>query len=172
MRWMKHLGIAAMAAVLPHAALAKASQATATFVKKAEMSGEFEVGSSRLAGSKAQSQAVKDFAAMMVKDHTDASGKLREAATKEGLSPETATKLDDKHARQMKALEDAKPGTFDKTYIDQQRRAHEEAVDLFRSYTKSEKADGAVKQFAVETLPVLEQHLKKVKDLGKDTSGS
>lgn len=169
---MRIFVLAVLAAALPSLAMAKPNQTTQTFVKKAEISGEFEVGSSRLAQDKAMSPAVKDFAAMMIKDHTAASEKLRAAAQKEGLSPEQVSRLDDRHAKQMKALESAKPDEFDKLYLDQQRRAHEEAVDLFRSYANSKSSEGAVKQFASETLPTLEEHLKHVKDLARGSSGS
>jgi predicted outer membrane protein len=46
------------------------------FFKHAAEGGIAEVEAGKLAQSKGNSQAVKDFGAMMVKDHTDANAKL------------------------------------------------------------------------------------------------
>jgi putative membrane protein len=136
----------------------------ATFVQKAEESGEFEIASSDLAKHKAHGPDVKKFAQQMITDHTEAADKLKTAAANAGVKPERVNKMSAKHAQDMEKLEKAKPSEFDAIYVDIQKKAHEEAVDLFRNY--AEGGDNAeLRRFAQETLPVLETHLNHVKSI-------
>jgi putative membrane protein len=61
-------------------------------------------------------------------------------------------------------LNGARQEDFDKTYAKQQVSAHEDAEKLFSKY--ADRGDNeAVKAFAVETLPVIKQHLEDAKKL-------
>jgi putative membrane protein len=55
-------------------------------------------------------------------------------------------------------LRGAKAADFDHRYLVQQVAAHKEAQILMRGYAKSGD-NGAVKSFAAETLPAVEDHL-------------
>jgi putative membrane protein len=55
-----------------------ASSPDETFYKRAAEGGIFEVDAGKLAQDKGNSQQVKDFGAMMVKDHSAANEKLKE----------------------------------------------------------------------------------------------
>lgn len=134
------------------------------FVAKAEEAGEFEIGSSRLAKNKSQNAAVKQFADQMITDHTAAAEKLRAVAQLQGVGADKANALTPAHQADMERLEKATVSEFDALYVDMQRKAHEDAVALFRSYADGGK-DAKLKQFAIETLPTLEQHLAHVKTL-------
>jgi putative membrane protein len=57
-----------------------------SFFKQAAEGGIAEVDAGTLAQSKGNSQAVKDFGAMMVKDHSAANEKLKSVATAENVS--------------------------------------------------------------------------------------
>lgn len=162
------MALCAVVMLLPALAVAredKSSLSTAEFVKKAEIGGEFEVGSSRLAQDKAKTPQVKEFAEMMIKDHTDANKKLREAAKEAGLKPETATKLDAKNFDRMEQLERIAAKDFDRLYMEFQRTAHQEAISLFQDYIESSAADGPLKKYAKSTLPILEEHLLKANEI-------
>jgi putative membrane protein len=54
---------------------------------------------------------------------------------------------------------------FDKTYLDQQRAAHQEAITLHRGY--AENGDNPqLRSVAIGGLPMLERHLKSIERIG------
>jgi putative membrane protein len=158
---MKH--VLATAALILFAMPALAVE-NATFVQRAEESGEFEIGSGDLAKNKGKSAGVKEFGQQMVTDHTAVGEKLKKAAADAGVKPEAVNALSPKHAADMEKLQKAKAGEFDALYIQQQTEAHQEAADLFKDYARNAD-DPILKRFAQETLPTLEMHLYHVKKL-------
>jgi putative membrane protein len=136
-----------------------------TFVKKATESGDFEVTSSELAQDKSQSADVKEFAAMMIKDHTEAAQKLEKVSTEAGIKPENkGVGQKTAHTADLEKLQNAEGGEFDAAYIAIQQTAHEEAVKLFSDYSK-DGDDPKLKQFASDTLPTLQMHLEHASKL-------
>jgi putative membrane protein len=135
----------------------------ASFVKSVGGASAFEIGSSKLALEKSQSDDVKTFAQQMVDDHTKAGEKLTAILKDEGSPPPEMT-FAPKQADAMKLLEAAKGADFDAAYISLQTGAHMEAVALFRTYA-GKPDDQKVGGFAKETLPTLEMHLDHVKML-------
>ena len=78
------------AAALLLATVALADSPDSGFYKKAAEGGMSEVELGQLAQQKASTSAVKDFGAMMVKDHTAANDKLKAlAASKQVTLPES-----------------------------------------------------------------------------------
>jgi putative membrane protein len=149
---------------LPMIALA-ASNPDASFYKSAAEGGIAEVDAGHLAQDKGNSQQVKDFGAMMVKDHTAANERLQTlAASKELTLPTTAS------VRQMaaKAKLDVLSGdTFDKSYVKNQIAAHRQTIALFRKEISSGQ-DADAKAFATATLPTVRAHLKAVNAIAAD----
>lgn len=142
-----------------------AETSAADFVKKATAAGDFEIATSQLALEKSQAPDVKRFAQQMIDDHTAAAQKLAAVATDAGLPPESQpVKASDKHMKNIQMLQGANPAEFDASYVAVQKKAHEEAVDLFSKYAES--GDNAkLKAFAAETLPTLQSHLSHVKTI-------
>lgn len=137
----------------------------ATFVKKAAVSGMYEVQAAQLAQTKATSADVKSFASRMITDHTKANDQLKTiVASKSGLKIPTA--LDAAHRALMAKLKAASGAAFDKTYVQQQVDAHQKAVMLFTAESNNGK-DTDLKQFATQTLPTLQQHLTMAQNLQK-----
>lgn len=68
---------------------------TQLFIQQAAISGMSEVQLSRLALKNAQSSAVKQFAAMMVKDHGGANAELKALATAKGITLPDSSALND-----------------------------------------------------------------------------
>lgn len=149
---------------LPLAAFA-ASSPDASFYKHAAEGGISEVDAGRLAHDKASSQQVKDFGAMMVKDHSAANEKLQALASSKSVTlPTTAS------VGQMatKAKLDVLSGdTFDKSYVKGQISAHRQTIALFRKEISSGQ-DADAKAFASETLPTLRAHLKAITKIAAD----
>ena len=151
-------------------AVSSAAYAVSTeeFVKNASISNEFEIETSKLALDKSQNKDVKRFAQHMVDDHNQSSHKLETVleSSKTGLRSEN--QLDKKHQMIMDKLQNLSKDDFNNEYISAQTDAHKvEAVDLFSSYSKHGD-DPQLKNFATSTLPVLQEHLKSVKELKSD----
>lgn len=136
-----------------------------TFFEKAAVAGQYEVQSGQLAASKANDPKLKQFAQQMVDDHTKAGEQLASLAQQKGVSVPTA--LDSKHQQMLDKLSKAQSGKdFDDTYRKQMVASHKEAVSLFDNAARNAK-DPDVKQFAAQTLPILEQHGGMAKELKK-----
>lgn len=130
------------------------------FVDMAASSDMYEIQASKAAEQHAQKEDVKNFAQHMIRDHTESSEKLKAAAQQAGLAAPTS--MDAEHAAQ---LTDLTTGSgFDTKYSQQQVKAHEDAVGLFKAYS-SNGDDQALKSFAAETLPTLQEHLRMAQAL-------
>jgi putative membrane protein len=140
----------------------QAAPSAETFVKKAAVANLFEIQSSQLALQKSHNEQVKKFAQMMIDDHTKAGEQLKSTLSAANIDSSTVpTTLDAKHQKIEDKLNSASAGKFDKDYIQAQSQAHIETIALFKSY--AENGDNpAIKTFAQQTLPTLEQHKSEV----------
>jgi putative membrane protein len=147
----------AIAFVLP----ALAADSAQDFVDKAAAGGMFEVNSSKIAETKAQDRSVKDFAHKMIDDHGAANAKLETIAGEQKLT--IPKELDAKYKDDVDALQNAKD-PVDGPYVQMQRDAHSDAVELFESYAKD--GDNAqLKTFAQETVPTLKMHQEMIEKI-------
>lgn len=163
MRKLYFISIAAAAATT--AAVARGDISSEDFVHKASIANMFEIQSSQLALKKSEDENVKNFAKHMVEDHTQTGEKMKEALQSSKLRPEGS--FDSKHAQLLNTLNKASGKDFDRKYVSIQTDAHKEAVSLFDSYATDGK-DSVLKNFAAQTLPTLQGHLKEVKQLKVD----
>jgi putative membrane protein len=141
----------------------------ASFYKNAAEGGISEVDAGNLATTKGNSQAVKDFGAMMVKDHSAANDKLKALAATKGVDlPSSASVMQ----TGTKAKLDVLSGdTFDKSYIKSQVKAHRETIALFKKEIDSGQ-DADAKAFATSTLPTLRAHMKAIDKVAADAGVS
>lgn len=141
------------------------SPTTQDFVTQAAMSDMLEVESSTLAQERADAKS-KQFAAKMVKDHTETSTELKSLVQGGKVKATLPGGMDKSHQDKLDKLKALNGGDFDKQYDDMQISAHKDAVSLFERYGKSgDNAD--LKAFASKTLPHLQEHLKMAEDLKK-----
>lgn len=133
-----------------------------SFYKKAAEAGKAEVAAGRLAQQKGSSSAVKDFGAMMVKDHSAANMKLEALAQKKNIRlPKGMGTANALKERELKMKSDA---AFDKAYIEQQTKAHEDTMALLQQESSSGQ-DPDAQAFARAILPTVQQHLDKIKQI-------
>lgn len=150
------------------ATLAHADQSAEDFVDDASAKGIAEIETAKMALTKGTAQDVKDFAQMMIDDHTAANQKLQSLAQQKGLEVSSEADLMNKAKAMILQLRDGE--NFDEAYANNQVVAHEQTIELFRKQVeKGEDAD--VKAFAQETLPKLEAHLTKAKALATAHGG-
>jgi putative membrane protein len=153
--------IAAVICSLPLMALSK-DNPDESFFKNAAEAGISEVEAGKMAEGKGTSAAVKEFAAMMVKDHSAANAKLKKLAMSKGIELPTEPSMMEK-AKAKKT--DMKSGdSFDKDYLQGQIKAHEDAIDLLQKEIDSGK-DPEARAFATDTLPTVKMHLQKVEQI-------
>jgi putative membrane protein len=146
------------------AAAAPAANATlptdpAGFAMTAGAANMFEIQSSQLALKQSQTPAITSFAQKMIDDHTKAGQNMEQAAKTENVPVPTA--LDASGQQQLTQLQGLSGKQFDDAYVAAQVTAHDQAVALFSNYSKSGK-DGALKDFAGNTLPTLQDHQQMI----------
>jgi putative membrane protein len=102
----------------------------ASFYKKAAEGGLAEVELGQLAQQKSSSSAVKDFGAMMVKDHTAANQKLSAIAAHKNIDLPTSPSMGQMATKTK--LDVLSGATFDKSYIKGMVEDHEEDIKEFQ----------------------------------------
>jgi putative membrane protein len=153
---------AAVLCVGPTLTLAQPITDPAAFAAVAGSSNMFEIESSEIALDKATNDAVRQFAQQMVDDHTAAGEKMKAAAEADGVTPPAG--LAEKEQAELEKLQAAEGADFDAAYVLAQVAAHDEAVALFQSFSENGQ-ESALRGFAAETLPTLEEHRSMVDDL-------
>ena len=142
------------------AAMNTAGTGDADFAMKAANGGMTEVMASKLA-QKNGTAAVKDVAAMMIKDHTAGGDELKALAQKnsimlpDGINADSQKKLDDLSAK--------KGSDFDKAYLDMLEGDHKSTIDLFQTEA-SGGTNAELKNWASGKIPVFQHHLQMVTD--------
>jgi putative membrane protein len=132
-----------------------------SFIARQAESDLYEVEAGRLAEQNGQSQQVRDFGAMMVRDHTDSTESLRRAAQASGVAvdPRLTAGQESGLAELRRAGEN-----FDSVYKQQRVAAHQLALAMLRNY--ADNGDNqALQDFARETAATAEGHLNRAREL-------
>ena len=136
----------------------KLSHGDRSFFEKAAKGGMKEVAVSTAAMDRLMNPQVKQFAQMMVTDHTGANAELLALAAAKGVTlPSKDKNYDEKWSKKTKGV--------DEDYMKEMVSDHKDTVDLFEKAAKSE--DTEIAAFARKTLPKLQQHLTMARDLEK-----
>lgn len=158
---MKYVAFCALLAV-PALALAAEMNPDSRFYTAAAEGGMGEVQLARLAQEKSSDPKVKDFAAMMIKDHSAANEELQSLASGKNIKlPSGAGMRADATRLKLEALSGA---TFDKSYIRNQVTAHRQTVALLKQEIGSGH-DADAQAFARKILPTVQGHLKAIEAL-------
>jgi len=161
---LRHLALAVALSTSMGAAFAATSN---DFVDNAAAGGIAEVETSKLALEKSASADIKSFANMMITDHSKANDELAAIAKKHDIEVPDSTTLV-KQAKEK--ILDLRDESFDAAYANNQVKAHEETIELFKKEANTvtdDKVKGAteLKGFAQKMLPALEKHLDMAKQL-------
>jgi putative membrane protein len=132
----------------------------ADFAVKAANGGMMEVELGNYAQQNAISKRVKDFGAMMVKDHTKANEELKSLAAAKNIT--LPTSIGNDAQKNMDDLMKKKGNDFDKAYMNMMVDDHKKDVKEFEMAAKDCK-DAEIKSFAGKTLPILLAHLDSTK---------
>jgi len=128
------------------------------------MGGLHEVALGKLAVEKGSSDAVKQFGQKMIDDHVKANDELKQIAAAGGVNLPDA--LDSKHQSRVDKVAKLSGPEFDKAYIKDQLKYHQQNVKEFQQEAQYGSV-AEVKNLASKALPTLQQHLELAKDLDK-----
>jgi putative membrane protein len=147
-------------------ALAQKSAKTSSdqrFVDFAAQTDMVEANLGQLADSSASSQQVKDYAQMLVSDHTNDFHQLYGIANQANLTMPSA--IDGAHNKMMiDPFQKLKNAAFDKKYVHEMIAGHTRAIAMYKKEAASgENAD--LKSYAQQALPTLQKHLDGAKAL-------
>lgn len=136
----------------------------AKFATDAANGGLTEVAAGKIAQQKAINQKVKDFAAMMVKDHSKANDELMAIAKTKNITLPAAPSEDKQ--KELTDLSGKSTSDFDKAYVDAMVDGHKKTIALFEDASKNCK-DAELKAFATNTLPTIKGHLAEIEAIKK-----
>lgn len=130
------------------------------YMAMAASSDMFEIQSSQLALQMSQNMAVRNFANMMVADHTRTSQLLMSAAQQAGITPPQPMLLPP-HQAMLDQLRAAGSGyAFDQAYQQLQVQGHTQALQLHQNYAASGDVP-ALRTVAAGAVPIVQGHLQQ-----------
>jgi putative membrane protein len=167
---LKVLPVALLALGFAAGAVAKSSlsHGERNFIEEAAKGGMAEVELGQFAQEHASNPQVKQFAAKMVQDHSKANEELRSLAQAKGVTMPSAPKHTENH--EMGKLAKLQGDAFDREYMDHMVKDHVKDVKEFQKQADKAK-DADVKNFAANTLPTLQEHLKMAQEADAAVSG-
>ncbi len=140
------------------------------FVTTAASGGMMEVEAGKLGQERGNSPAVKQYGAMLMRDHELANAELKGLAGRKGI--ELPTQMTKEHQAQIDKLRQAKGADFDRMYIAHVGMdEHKKDIAAFEQVIR-ESNDAEVRAFAQKTLPVLQKHREQAQLLDDATRSS
>src|SRR5689334_24714562 len=128
----------------------------AGFAGAVASSDMFEIQSAELAAQKAQSAEVKSFAAQLRTDHEKSTADLKTAAASSNVT--VAPAMDEEKQGMLDKLKAASGADFDRQFVEIQKAAHQNALNLLQNYASSGD-NPALKDFAAKASKVVQGHL-------------
>jgi putative membrane protein len=129
-----------------------------------------EIEQARLAQKQAKNARVKQFAGMMIKDHSDADKKGTDVAKKTKASPapsDVSRNLESDAKQLTSAMSSQKGSDFDRSYIDAQVKEHQGVLDLIDKQLLPNAQSAELKSLLQSLRPKIEGHLREAQDIQK-----
>ena len=136
-----------------------------SFAKDAAEGGMAEVKMGQLAQTNAMNAKVKMFGERMVTDHTKMGDELKGVASRKNIT--LPSDISSKQQSTYKTLSAKTGADFDKAYISDMVKDHEEDIAAFQKEANS-GTDEDLKAFASKALPTLQEHLKMAQDIARE----
>ncbi|MDQ0995217.1 putative membrane protein [Phyllobacterium ifriqiyense] len=138
------------------------------FAQLAAAGGLAEVELSQLANTRASNTGVKNFARMMIDDHSDANARLKKLAEAAKIPlPEV---LDPDHSAVKRKLETADGETFDVAYMRAQIIDHQKTTQLL-TWEIGSGQDVQMQRYASMNLPKVMKHLRLAQNIAAELTG-
>ena len=126
---------------------------------------KFEVIQGELALQQASDAKLKEFASMMVKDHTVALQDLQAAAKATTIALPADIPLDAMHQAKINAIRNRKGAEFDQAYRTDQVQAHQQTIAILDTYA-TVGSNPELKAWAAKALPTIRKHFEHLQALG------
>ena len=134
------------------------------YMSMAGSSDQFEIQSSQLALQASSSPALRNFANMLIADHTRSTQMVVAAAQSAGLTPPPPALLP-QHQALLDQLRAAGTGpNFDMAFRDIQIQAHQQALTLHQNYAASGDVP-ALRTVAGQIVSVVQTHLNALQSM-------
>jgi putative membrane protein len=138
------------------------SAADRTFINTAADANLAEIETAKMIEQKSKDPGVRDFAKRMVTDHTQASQNLATVAEMNGVNLQAApSPVDRTQEDELKKLSGAK---LNSAYLRDELAGHKQVISAFESEIEHGQDEGA-RNYAVQTLPTLQDHIRIAEDL-------
>lgn len=127
-----------------------------------------EINAAKEAQTKATNPQVKQFAEMMIKDHTEMDRKVKELEQKLGLKPADSalsTGLQAKAKTAIAGLKATSGEVFDEGYMASQVSMHGDVKEAIRDSLMPSVKNAELKALLQEAKPKIDMHLQKAQQL-------
>ncbi len=160
---MKSMKYAALAAIVMAAPVAAQVMTPAKYVETAGASDLYERQSSQIVLASTQDPKVRDFAQMMITQHTKSTADVKAAAAKARVrvAPAKLTPLQTELVAQLNAEQGP---ARDARYIAQQKASHQQALTVQQSYAMN-GTSAPLKAAATKIVPVVQSHIDMLKTM-------
>jgi len=138
------------------------SPAEQDFTMKVAQASLGEIELARLATKKSENTEVKNFADMMVNDHTNGLQQLKDLMKDYNLPQPTTVSADTQ--QEIDRLAVLSDGDFDREFANMMVSDHQKAIELFREELGIAQ-NHDIREYVEGMLPKLEKHLKKAQEL-------
>lgn len=133
------------------------------FIIEAVSGSLMEIELGRYAQQNAMNPRVRNFASMMVRDHSQVNEELKSIASRKNITFPTA--MEDNHREMMSDIQKKTGADFDREYMKGMVDDHQKDVDKFKKYAERDNVDADLKSFAAKTLPILLMHQDSAKNI-------
>ena len=134
------------------------------FASKATASNNFEIQAANIALVKSQDQNIKQYAQMIVDDHTAVGNEL--ATLVKNKNWQLSTPDNQNYPQLVDQLNNADPANFDRTFADMMAQSHQDAITLFKdASTGTATTDPELRKFATDKIPAFQKHLDQLKNM-------
>jgi len=162
------LAVSALAVAAGYAYAQNAGPNDAQIAAIVVAANQVDVDAGKLAQTRASSNDVKDFARLMVTDHTGVNKAATELVTKLKVKPEenpTSTSLKKAGDETLKRLQALKGSAFDKAYVDNEVTYHQTVLDAVDKTLIPSAKNAELKALLVKVRPAFVAHLEHAKHL-------
>jgi putative membrane protein len=153
-------------ATIATSSVAGLSPADYTFVAQANLGAPFQVESGRVAERKTTTAEVRDYARLMVESHIPVIEALNKILARKDMAAPANPLLRGAYDAMIEALKADQGAAFNRNYVTGQVEYQKGNAALFQSEIRDGN-DPDLKAFARQTLPKIEDHLKRVVRLAK-----
>lgn len=164
------LALLTFAVVLPPAALAqKPALDDPTIVAIFDAANTADIETGRLAAERAGSDAVRQFGAMLARDHQLVRQQGRDLAKKLGVTPtppadQTSAR---EHAALMQRLGKLRGSEFDRAFLQYEERFHRDVIGAVQSTLLPAIKNPELRELVIKVAPAFQAHMELAQNLAK-----